>query len=308
MPALPTVLATTSSFGLACTEARERLEGSGFALVTNPHGRKLTQAELRELLLSHRPMGLLAGTEPVTGSVLEAAADFLRVVSRVGVGWDNVDRSMAARLGIPVLRTEGVLTDAVAEMTLGFMLNALRLLSLQDRDLRAGNWKKRMGSLLRAKTVGIIGFGAIGRRVGDLCAAFGARVLHCDPLPAPDAPGERCELDELLTLADVVTLHVSGSERLLGNAELDRCRPGAILINTARGELIDEHALAERLADGRLGHACLDVYEREPYQGPLAGLNNTTLTPHVGSYALEARADMERLAVENLLSALRGDA
>ncbi len=305
---MQTILATTSSFGNAWTGAEEHLRGRGYSLAVNPHGRKLTEAELDELLQKHEPVGLLAGTEPVTGAVLRRASGHLKAVSRVGVGWDNVDHAVAAELGIPVLRTVGVLDQAVAELALGFMLDALRHVSRQDRELRGGTWTKRMGGLLAAKTVGIVGYGAIGRRVGELCRAFGAEVVYTDVQEAKDSPDRACSLEELLDRGHVVTLHASGSQCLLGAAELDRCRPGAILVNTARGGMVDEAALAERLADGRIGCACLDVYEDEPYHGPLTGLDNTVLTPHVASFAAETRLEMERKAVENLLSLLEPEA
>jgi len=143
-------------------------------VVINPWGRKLSESELLDLLEKYRPVGLLAGTEAITRVVLVRARDFLRVISRVGVGWDNVDRQAAAELGILVYRTAGVLTVAVAELTLGLMLSALRSIALHDRRIRQGVWQKPMGSLLKGKLVGIIGFGAIGQGVGQLLKALGA--------------------------------------------------------------------------------------------------------------------------------------
>jgi len=301
---MPIVLATTSSFGSACPEAVELLRATGYELVVNPHGRKLTGAELMALLAERRPVGLLAGTEPVTAEAIASAGGFLRVISRVGVGWDNVDHDAARRLGIPVRRTEGVLDDAVAELTLGFMLDALRHISRHDRDLRRGVWKKRLGGLLRGRLVGVVGFGAIGRRVAELARAFGARVVFSDVRPVDSPLGEQRALPDLLREADLVTLHASGSGCLLGAVELALVKPGVVLVNTARGGMIDEAALAAALAEGRVGCACLDVFGHEPYAGALAGLENCVLTAHIGSYAAEARERMERLAVLNLLEEL----
>ena len=154
---IKTILATTSSFGTACPDAAKILDDAGYTLVTNPFGRKLTEEELDSLLQEHRPIGLLAGTEPVTGTVLDKAASFLQVVSRIGVGWDNVDHDKAKKLDIAVFRTEGVLNQAVAELTLGYILDALRHVSLQNHELKNGLWNKRMGRLLAGKTVGKIG-------------------------------------------------------------------------------------------------------------------------------------------------------
>jgi len=301
---MPTILATTSSFGSTCPEAVTLLRAAGYDLVVNPHGRKLTAAELMGLLALHKPVGLLAGTEPVTAEAIASANAYLRVISRVGVGWDNVDHDAARAAGIPVRRTEGVLDDAVAELTLGFMLDALRHISRHDRDLRQGEWKKRLGGLLRGRTVGIVGFGAIGRRVAELARAFGAQVVFTDVQQVSSPLGEQRALPELLREADIVTLHASGSGCLLGAAELALVKPGVILVNTARGGMIDEAALAAALNEGRVGCACLDVFEQEPYRGPLIHAPNTVLTAHIGSYAAEARERMERLAVENLLDEL----
>lgn len=144
-----------------------------------------------ELLERHRPVGLLAGTEPVTREVLTQARSYLQVISRVGAGWDNVDHEAAAELGMRVYRTVGVLTQAVAELTIGMMLAALRNILLQDRGLKEGAWHKRMGSLLQSKVVGLIGFGAIGQRVGELARAFGSEVIYCDPAAQVGALGRR---------------------------------------------------------------------------------------------------------------------
>lgn len=233
---MKTILATTSSFGSASPEAAERVKKEGFSLQTNPYGRKLTELELIELLDTYKPVGLLAGTEPVTDKVLAGASEYLSVVSRIGVGWDNVDHDKANELGIPVFRTEGILDQPVAELTLSMMLNALRHVSRHDRDIRAGVWNKQMGSLFAGKTVGIIGFGAIGRRVAGLCEAFGAKVIFTDMCTIAECGYDQCELKELLRNSDIVTVHASGCDCLLGSAELSYCKPGAIIINTARGE------------------------------------------------------------------------
>jgi len=301
---MPTVLATTSSFGSACPEAKTLLCAAGLELVVNPYGRKLTHAELIELLAEHQPIGLLAGTEPVSAEAIHFAQKFLRVISRVGVGWDNVDHEAARAAGIPVLRTEGVLDDSVAELVLGFMLNALRHISRHDRDLRQGIWKKHLGGLLRGRMVGVVGFGAIGHRVAELAGAFGARIVYSDVQQVKSALGEQRTLPELLREADIVTLHASGSGCIIGPEELKLVNAHVVLVNTARGGMIDEDALAVALTEGRVGCACLDVFEQEPYAGPLTLAPNTILTTHIGSYAAEARAHMERLAVENLLASL----
>jgi D-3-phosphoglycerate dehydrogenase len=303
---MKTILATTSSFAKGAPQRLETMKGHGFEVVLNPYGRKLEEKELLDLLEKHQPLGLLAGTEAITRQVLQAAKDYLRVISRVGAGWDNVDHQAAAELGIRVYRTPGVLTQAVAELTLGLILAALRLIPQHDRQIRQATWQKSMGSLLQGKLVGIIGCGAIGQRVAELVRAFGARVIYYDPHPVKVPGAQAVPLPTLLAEADIITLHASGKDKILGQVELGYlAKPGVILINTARGELVDEEALAAGLAEGRPGFACLDVFVQEPYRGPLAALENVILTSHVGSYAREARQQMEEEAVANLLAGLR---
>ena len=303
---METVLTTTTSFARESPDLVEPVRASGLRLVINPLARKVNEEELGKLLKDYRPVGLLAGTEPITRVVLDKAKGHLKIISRVGTGWDNVDREAARQMGIRVYRTSGVLTQAVAELTIGLILSALRSISSNDRLIRQGKWHKTMGGLLSGKIVGIIGFGHIGQRVGELVTSFGAKVLYYDPQPM-DAPwAQAVTLPELLSQAEIITIHASGREKILGPDELKNiCKQGVLLVNTARGGLIDESALQDCLKNGKVSFACLDVFEDEPYCGPLCSLENVILTPHVGSYAREARVLMERTAVENLLNGLR---
>ena len=302
-----TILITTSSFANESPEALEQLESNGLTAVLNPWRRKLSEDELRILLEEHKPIGILAGTEPITRITLEQAVGYLRVISRVGVGWDNIDKEAAEELKIEVCRTEGVLNESVAELTLGFILNALRNISFHDRQIRRGIWEKKMGFLLQGKTVGVIGYGAIGQKVGELCSAFGAKVIYSDICDKDSNCGVCVSLDQLLSQSDIISIHASGCDRIIGEGELSKCKKGVIIVNTARGGLINEEALFDGLCSGQVGYACLDVFEKEPYDGPLTKIDNVIMTSHIGSYALEARIQMEEMAVENLLKGLAAD-
>lgn len=299
------LLSTTTTFAKESPSLLQMISDRDFQLVVNPLNRKFDENELSDLLDEHRPVGILAGTEPITRSVLEKAQKYLRVISRVGAGWDNVDRDAAAEFGIMVFRTTGVLTQAVAELTIGLILSALRFIPLSDKLTREQKWEKHMGGLLQEKVVGIIGFGEIGRRVGELVNAFGCKVIYYDVNPVSVSWAQPVSLRELLSQADIITLHVSGSGQILGVKEFNIIsKPEVVIINTARGELIDESALYEFLLDRKNSIACLDVFQNEPYEGPLCSLDNVILTPHIGSYAREARIVMEQRAVENLFQGL----
>jgi D-3-phosphoglycerate dehydrogenase len=302
------VAISTSSFARADRRPLERLEAAGFRVRLSSGGRRLRPEETIDLLRG--AIGLIAGTETLDREVLAACPD-LAAISRCGAGLDNVDLQAAAERGIRVTRVRDAHAEAVAELALAGILALLRHLPASDRGLRSARWSKPMGRLLAGKTVGLVGLGHAGKALVRLLAPFRPVLLATDPSPDPafaaDHGVEYRPLDELLRASDVVSLHLAYSEQvhhLLDRRRLALMKPESLLVNTARGGLVDEAALAEALRDGRVAGAYLDVFEHEPYQGPLTGLDNALLTPHIGSYASEARAAMEMEAVENLLEAL----
>ena len=233
----------------------------------------------------------------------------LKVISRCGVGMDNVDLEVAAKLNIKVFNTPFGPTMAVAELTVGLILDLLRKTTLMDREIRAGIWKKHMGNLLCGKRVGIIGFGRIGQKTGELLRAFGCEIGYYDNVRIEGLKGSRAkrmEMDELLRKSDIITIHVSGKydKPLLGTKELEMMKKGTWLVNVARGGVVDEQALLYALKNGRLAGVAMDVFEKEPYNGPFKELDNVILTPHIGSYAKEARVEMEMQAAKNLIEGL----
>jgi D-3-phosphoglycerate dehydrogenase len=297
---------STSTFDLGNFSASDMdvLGRAQIAIRTNPHGRKLTEDEAIELL--DGAIGLIAGLEPLNARVLRSAPQ-LRGIARVGIGLDTVDLATAAELGIQVMNTPEPPAQAVAELTLGHILGILRHISRVDRAIRSGAWKGEFGSLLAGKTVGVIGYGRIGHRVATLIEAFGAQVVAHDPYVL-DAGATLISLDELLELSDIISLHVPYSaenHHLLNRQRLARMKPGAIVINVARGGLVDEDALADALRSGALSGAALDCFEQEPYSGPLSTLDNVQMTAHMGTYAVETRGQMERQAASQLVEHLR---
>ena len=299
------VAITTSSFAEFSDKPLHLLHEYGIAYELNPYGRKLTEDEAISML--HGCVGVAAGTEPLTARVMDALPD-LKVISRCGVGMDNVDLKAAAKRSIAVCNTPDGPTLAVAELTLSYALALLRKVNQMDRELREGVWKKRMGSTLKGKKLGIIGFGRIGRAVAELFAPLGVEVAFNDPVAESDTY-RKMGVGDLLAWADILAFHCSktgGECSLFTTEQLRTMKPGSWVINASRGGIVNEDALYKILKSGHLGGAAIDVFEQEPYNGPLTELDNVILTPHIGSYARESRIQMEIDAVRNLISALKG--
>jgi D-3-phosphoglycerate dehydrogenase len=298
------VVITTTSFGEYDKTPLDELEREKLEYILNPYGRKLTREEV--IVLAEGAHGIIAGTESLDAPVLEQL-QHLRVISRCGVGMDNVDIKKAETLGIQVFNTPDGPTLAVAELTIVLMLDLLRKVGLMDRKLREGIWEKNMGNLLCGKKVAIIGFGRIGQRVAHLLTPFGVDIAYCDVCSIECSFPEKKQ-EELLAWGDIVTLHCSAGSNdgpIIGKKELKKMKKGAWLINGARGGLVDEEALYWALKDDHLSGAALDVFENEPYTGPLCELENVILTPHIGSYAKESRIEMELQSARNLIKGLK---
>lgn len=249
-----------------------------------------------------------------------AAGAQLRCVANVAVGYDNVDLEAAAKYGVAVTNTPGVLDDATADLTMALILAATRRVVEGDRLIRAGQpWSWGMhfmlGSSLQGKLLGIVGLGGIGRRVAERALAFGMRIAYHSRHPSPAGAqlgAERMPLERLLAEADVLSLHcplTPETRHLIGAAELASMKPSAVLVNAARGPVVDERALAEALAARVIAAAGLDVYEHEPLVEPaLLELENVVLLPHLGSATVETRTAMAELAARNAIAAVRGEA
>jgi D-3-phosphoglycerate dehydrogenase len=294
---------TTTTFGEYDNSQLELCQKKGFEVVLNPYRRKVSSDELVEL--AKDAVGIIAGTEQMTEDIILKLPD-LKVISRCGAGLDNVDLEAAKRRRIKTLNTPDAPVLAVAELTVLLILSLLRKVCQMDRELHEEQWQKRMGSLLCGKKIGIKGFGRVGKKVAELLSPFGCEIAYADPFVENGLLGLNClSLEDLFSWADIITVHVSVSEKLIGEREFQLMKKGAYIINTSRGGVIDELVLYKYLTNGYLSGAALDVFEREPYTGPLKELDNVILTPHIGSYAKEARIEMERQAVENLLKGLR---
>jgi D-3-phosphoglycerate dehydrogenase / 2-oxoglutarate reductase len=298
------IFVALSTFAEFDREPLRLLEEGGYGIRRNTTGRRLVKEEI--IASGKGCEGIIAGVEPYDSAVLERLPG-LQCISRCGVGMDAIDLAAAARLGIVVRNTPDVVVQPVAEMTVAMIFDLMRRLTAHTALIRSGSWKKIPGNLVSGKTAGIVGLGRIGRRVAQLLSALGCRICACDDRLSPrDCPGiELLPLDTLLAQSDIVTIHVSlppGGSFVLGKREIGLMKQGAVLVNTSRGQFVDEAALHEALRSNKLSGAGLDVFPGEPYTGMLCGLDNVVLTPHAATLTVESRAQMEIEAVKNLLS------
>jgi glyoxylate reductase len=240
----------------------------------------------------------------------------VRHVGSYGVGVNHIDLDACRARKVLVTNTPGVLTDATADHAMALLLAAARRVVDGDRVVRAGGWKAvdpafMLGTEVSGKVLGVVGFGRIGQAVARRARGFGIDVLYASPRQVTFAEGRRVPLDELLAESDFVSLHTpltKDTENLLSRERIARMKPGAIVVNTARGGVVDDAALAEALASGRLGGAGLDVFRDEPHvPAAYLGLDNVVLTPHLGSGTRETRAAMARLALEDVLRVAKGE-
>ncbi len=292
--------ASPSSFGAPDEGPIRYLEALGAEVRLNPFGRRLSREEAIAFLDGLD--GLIAGLEPLDRGVL-CSNPGLRALARVGIGMDNVDQDAAKELGIRLSNTPDPPARAVAELTLASALAIVRNVAGHVNDVRAGRWKKRISGSLYGATVHLVGFGRIGRQLARLIAPFEPEILVTDPGLA-SAAGEDSvtivPLEEGLARAEIVSLHAGGRETILGERELGLMKPGAVLLNSARGELVDEQALLAALDSGHLGAAWFDAFWSEPYVGELLRSDGFFATPHIGTYTVSCRSTMESMAARNL--------
>lgn len=260
-------------------------------------------------------------TERIDAELLDAAGPQLKVVANVAVGYDNINVPACTERGVVATNTPGVLIDATADIALSLILMATRRLGEGERLIRSGEaWKWGMffllGSSLKGKTLGVVGMGGIGQATARRAKAFGMEIVYqsrseIDPAVASELGARRVDLDELLAVSDVVSLHCPygpATHHLIGAEQLAAMKDSAYLVNTARGPIVDEAALATALRDGVIAGAGLDVYEQEPTVHPgLLDLDNVALLPHLGSATVETRTAMAMLAADNALAVLSGN-
>ncbi len=305
------VFVASRSFGKNCPEVLDEMQDAGCVFLPNPFERAPTEEEM----IAHigEAEVLVSGTEPVTARVLEAAPK-LKVISKHGVGYENIDLDAARAHGIPVAIAGGAIADSVADMAFALLLALARQVPQGDASVKRGEWKRFVGPELRGKTLGIVGLGQIGKGVARRAKGFGLSLVATDAYPDKNFAASwgvtYLSLDDLLARSDFVSLHAPvtpETRHLIGAAQLAQMKPGAFLINTARGELVDENALYEALRSGKLAGAATDVFVQEPPgDNPLLTLPNFIAMPHSAGQTPEGLRRMGEITAENALRVLRG--
>jgi phosphoglycerate dehydrogenase-like enzyme len=305
----PVVLITWPDYDLQASDLGGALRRAGLAVRMEPKLGHRSPAELK--VLAEGAAGAIVSTDPFDAEVL-SATHALQVIARVGVGVDSIDLDAATAHGVMVTTTPGANEDTVADHTVALMLAALRRITEHDAGVRRGEWNRtgrHTPQALHGATVGLVGYGQIGRRVAERLRGFRVRLLVADPRPVDDASVEVVDLERLLMSSDVVSLHAPltpQTRRIVGRRELSLMPRHAVLVNTARGGLIDEDALLEALRVGRIAGAALDVFQQEPPRSPLVTLPNVVVSPHIAGLSRASVMEMTRRATASVVDVLSG--
>jgi D-3-phosphoglycerate dehydrogenase / 2-oxoglutarate reductase len=310
---LPKVLITTVPFGDKDRLPLDLLENAGIDYLINPFDKKMTEDQLAEIIPDFD--AIIAGTEPITKNIMTRATS-LKLISRVGIGLDNVDLVAAQKIGIKVSYTPDAPSLAVAELTLGFMLTLLRSVHVSNSQMHQGIWHRFFGKRLEEVTVGIIGVGRIGTGVLERLKGFSPSKILVNDIKPNHELDKKYKLEwsskvQILKESDIVSLHIPLThltKNMIRKEQLFSMKPDANIINTSRGGIIDEQDLYEVLQSGHLSGAAIDVFEKEPYEGPLKNIERCLLTAHMGSMSDDCRTRMEIESTEEAIRFLTNKA
>lgn len=302
------ILISSRSFGKIDSGAKELLQKEGLDIIENPFGRKMTEKEM--ITLGKEATGIIAGTEKITKSVIEYMPH-LKVISRYGIGLDNVEIERAQEKNILIYNTPLAPTKGVAELTMALLLNGIKKINILDARLKSGTWKPEIGFLLSNKKIGIIGLGNIGKQIVKYLKPFNVQILAYDIKEDKEFSKnngiEYVSLQHLLRESDCITLHIPLTDKtkhMIGSKELNQMKETCFLINAARGGIIDEDQLYHALKRKKIAGAAIDAFEDEPDTKRLKELPNVILTPHIGTYTKETRKEMEQEAAQNIIKGL----
>lgn len=305
------ILITPRSFGKTSNVPFEMLNKYGYEIIRNEAGLKYSEDELLDII--EDVDGVIVGLDPITERVLKKGKK-LKVVSKYGVGLDNIDLEAAKKLGIKVTYTPGANNESVADFAFSLMLTLSREVNKLDEIVRSNKWEKRIGTEVYGKTIGVIGTGAIGKGVARRATGFDMEILAYDLYPdeafANTIGMKYVDKKTIMEKSDFITLHVPLTDEMyhfIDSKELNMMKKNAILINTSRGGIVNEDALYDALKEKKIAGAALDVYETEPpINHKLLKLDNVLLTPHCGASTIDATNRMGVIAVEGLVSVLEG--
>jgi D-3-phosphoglycerate dehydrogenase / 2-oxoglutarate reductase len=310
------IFVSTAPFGETDSTPIKMLDQSGLNYVVNPLQRKLTAEEVGNF--ANDCDGLIAGTEDIR--LVLKQANQLKMVSRVGIGLDSVPLEKCKQMGIKVSYTPDAVTMAVAELTIGLMIDVTRKVNQADRAVRKGDWNRLQGARIGTSVIGLIGFGRIGQNVGRLLSEFNPIELLVNDLKDMTQPIlnlwrqkkvkiRQVDKDELYQKSDIISLHtpLSGKTRnMINKKTLSEFKSNSVLINTARGGIVNESDLFDVLKEYKIAGAAVDAFDKEPYDGPLSDLDNILLTQHMGSCSYDCRAQMEIQATEEVIRFFEG--
>lgn len=304
---MPNILISNVGFGDAFPQGLEYLKSLG-NVCENTAKKRFSEKDFIDVI-SNKEI-LVAGTETISRPVLKSAKK-LKLICRVGVGVDNIDLEYAHQKKISISYTPDAPSESVPEFTVALLLNLIKGIHASDRQMHVYNWHRPMGHMLASMTVGIIGVGKIGKRVIQLIKSISpsTNIFYYDPTVKKLSGVTACDLSLLLSESDVVSVHVPLNIQTRGLINRDcikKMKPGSYLINTSRGGIVDEDALYTALDSNHLAGAALDVFNVEPYKGPLSTLDNCLLTSHIGSMTFEVRQLMEKQVIEDIKNFLEG--
>lgn len=302
------IFIATSTFGVFSDKPIKLLKKNGFEISLNKKKRKLTENEIKRCISDCD--AVIAGTENYSKDVINSSAK-LKIISRVGVGIDNIDIKASKKQKIKVLKTQSSPSRSVAELAVGLILDCSRHITNQSNELKANKWSKQTGSLFSYKKVGIIGLGSIGKEFVALTKGFNLEYFAYDKKKDNSFAKKNnikfVSLKKIFQTCDIITIHLSYSkdnEKIINKDLFSIIKNNAILINTSRGEIIDEKSLLKAIKNNNLASIGLDVFNDEPYNGELIKYKNSILTPHIGSYSKEVRVAMEYEAALNIVRSL----
>lgn len=306
------VLVTATNYSKLCANAKAMLESNGFEVIENTFGRPMTFDELKERVGDI--CGLVAGVDTWNEEVFKLAPD-LKVIGRFGIGVDNIDLEAAKRHGIKVMNARAINSDSVAECTVGFILAVMRNIVNLDRSTREGKWERYVGNTIRGKKIGLVGFGAIAQYTAKLLSAFETEIFAYDVYPNVEAAKKlgvtMTDLETIIKQSDIITLHVPctpETTKLFSDREFEMMKDTAIIVNVARGPVIDEKALYKALKEKKIAGAGLDVFEVEPTNSanPLFALDNVVVLPHSAAETYETYDAVGMATAQAIIDVMNG--